>query len=459
MVALTAAGCGPAAPTPPAKAPVGTAPKASQGEQLPKLTEEQRISLVRVARETLSQPMPRELKFVRVKLEGWEVLHEVKRLDVRDTKRDYDASLGAMTEVPVDGTTNPAKVLQNAEWEKKAEALAQRDAALAAAIHRRFREMFAEPLQLPPMPADLLPFSVEVLWDRQSFDEVLRGSGAPVTASVRATWLPRTSNVLTYTGDESLQSLDEWACAGGRVQKASDQAVGTACAALLLREYAAVRRGYHGAPGTAPALSRTPPWFRLGLPAVLGGVESGREDPAAPTVALVHDRVVLSYVDEARRRRDTPEEWTLAQLLHPRSFGMDNDNAIALVAGEAGPPYPEVPPAFRTRAWAFCHFLWNYDGGKYRDKVVAFTGRVLDDTGTSDVFAKEIMGRPSAADWGEIEMEFEWYWSKLLERLPGPNPVTREPRDTMTDAPEGEVDPGFREMWEQNRAAQKQRPK
>jgi hypothetical protein len=386
----------------------------------------------------------RDLTFARVTADGYDVRREVRRMDVRDTKRQYDPATGAVTEVPLEGTTNPGKKRQNEDWQARAEWLARRDAALLTETHRQFREMFAEPLRLAPLPADRLPLSVEVLWDRASFDKEMMRAGTPVEPFVRAIRRPGTSGIVTYAGDESLQSLDELACAGGRVQKRSDQALAAVAAKQVLREYSAAR-------GTRPADEDDddppgPRWLSTGLAELLGGVETTRDDlPTLTPGSLVHGRIVLALVSQARHERDMGERWAIDQLLEP-----ERDEPGRRLLGKRLRFAPPVE-AFSARAWAFCHFLWNYDGGRYRDRFITFVGRVLDGTGTSEVFATEIMDRPSLDEWGDVEMEFEWYWSKLLERKVGRDRKTRQWYEPSTEPPSGTVDDDkeFIEIWDE----------
>ena len=69
--------------------------------------------------------------------------------------------------------------------------------------------------------------------------------------------------------------------------------------------------------------------------------------------------------------------------------------------------------------------------------------------GETDAFATVIMQRPSRADWGPVEMEYEWYWSQLLARRTGKVATTGQWIQVSTDAPTGRVedDPEFVEAW------------
>jgi hypothetical protein len=103
---------------------------------------------------------------------------------------------------------------------------------------------------------------------------------------------------------------------------------------------------------------------------------------------------------------------------------------------------------FSARAWAFVHFLWNYDAGKHRAKFVAFVRASLAGPTTSAQFAKS-MGCADAAHWGLVEREFDWYWDQLLDRRIGKDKKTGEWAKPSTDAPTGRVedDQAFCDAW------------
>jgi hypothetical protein len=108
-----------------------------------------------------------------------------------------------------------------------------------------------------------------------------------------------------------------------------------------------------------------------------------------------------------------------------------------------------MPSHFYCRVWAFCHFLWYYDNGKYKQAFLDYFKEVMNGTQSSDKFAK-IMRRKSVNDWGDIEMEYEWYWTQLLERKVGKNKVTNQWERPSTEPPTGKAqdDEGFVSYWQ-----------
>ena len=459
LLAALAAGCGSQDESAPAPKPETSAAPTPQADEFV----QDQIPPIAGAKFTAVSDIPpsgaaldralRGVVFARESSNTYEVAHEARQQDVRDTRRVYDAERGAMMETPIDGTTNPAKVLQNVRWRESAANYAHRDAVLLAETHRRFRELFAEKLKLQELPPDRLPLRVIVLWNRESFDDVLRKAGAPTATRVRALWIPSAQTVLTYHGDDAFQELDEWRCADGRVQKECDQVLAAAATAQLLREYAGARRD--GVVDDDGSLG--PPWLTKGLAEFLGGIEVDRDRlETLEGAAWQHERIVLSHVFTARQQRGLAEKWTIGELLRIQTADAGSTSCV-IDRGESLAPGQGLSMAdlFTARAWALCHFLWNYDRGKYRDRFVEFVGRALDGNATSERFATEVMGRPSAADWGDVAMEFEWYWNQLLARKVGRNRQTKEWYQPSTEPPQGTVDAEFRAVWAESHPAPK----
>ncbi len=389
-------------------------------------------------------PAFKDVAWTRLFADPYVVFQEVKQIDVRDTTRKYDDKTGTWIETPVDGTTNPAKVMQNAMWAEKAAAFARRDAALLVEMHRRFRELFVDDMKLPTMNQSGRALTVLVFWNRASFDVAMKAAGEPKSPSTRAFYWGARQMVVTYIGDESLMELDELPTADGWVQKESDEALLHEATSQLLHEYAAIARGRPLADGKTDPIDEGPAWFQTGLAEFLSVVETQTGvRPDLSDAKWRHERVALHRVLEARRERELAQRWTLADVTSPQTADDVGKIAASHHVNDDQPMW-----SLAVRSWAFCHFLWNYDGGKYRPKFVAFVREALEAPTTSARFA-EMTGRPSAAEWGPLEMEFEWYWDRLLERHPGRDPKTREVNRVPTDAPPGRVedDPDWIGGW------------
>jgi len=381
-------------------------------------------------------PIFKGVELKRVFADPYVVIQEVKHQDVRDTRRAADGE-----EVPIDGTSNPSKVAQNAQWRTTGEAFARRDAALLVETHRRFREFFAA--DLPTLADKGRMLTGLVMWDKSSFVELLREAGDTSMASARAFYSPQQQKFFTYVGVESLQRLDELPCEGGFTQKESDQVLAY-CAALQLRhEYSAIARGRPLVDSDTRAEPMRAAWFDSGLAELLSAVETNADAP--PDLAGAkwrHERVPLASVDAAQRLRAHAERWTIEELLKPANL-----EAVFVEAARLdGPSGATIASCFTIRAGALCHFLWNYDDGKYRQAFLDFVRLSLAGPATSSEFAK-LMKRKNASEWGDVEMEFAWYWDRLLDRRSGKDAKTGEWFTPSTDAPTGRVEDEFVRAW------------
>jgi hypothetical protein len=199
-------------------------------------------------------------------------------------------------------------------------------------------------------------------------------------------------------------------------------------------------------------------WFEEGLAEFMGAVEVDRDKVEYLKDAKVwHNRILIDRIAEVRgessqayrQRRDLAERWTIKEFLLP------NDNGELIRAGDKLLPGNGAAMAsfFYVRSWAFTHFLWFYDNGKYREKLLTYLDDVMKGTQSAEKFAK-IMGRP-IKDFGPIEMEYEWYWNKLLQRKTEENAVTKQRPTPKTDPPTGRVedDPEWIDVYNDNRKA------
>jgi hypothetical protein len=364
----------------------------------------------------------------------------IKRTLARYGERAAAAETRADEGLPPTFDAQPA-----VRWADKPEAMAPRTATLLAEMDRRFRELFAERLKLPVLPDVGRVVPVVVLWDRSSFASVLAANGRTAAKSSEATLLPGSREVVTHLGDEFLDSDDELACAEGRRQKLGDQRLLAAACDQLLRRYADALAGRDAAEEVG-GRSNEPVWFAWGFATWLAATELPAERTASPAATdVVHERIHLGHVADAREDDRRFEFWKIANLMKPRN------RADRMILGERLRPYGPRS-AFDARAWAFCHFLWNYADGKYRGRLVEFLGLYLAGQATSEKFAVDVMKRPSADDWGDVEKEYEWYWTKLLERKVGRTKVTRTWETPTTTPPEGTVeeDEEFLAWWKES---------
>ena len=393
-------------------------------------------------------PMFKEVELTWYFADPYVIFQEVKKLPhTNNTKRVVHEDTGFITEDPIPGTVDPAKVRMNEDWAKKGDLFAKRDATIFTELNRRFRELWAERFKLPTLQERSRMMTGLVMWNRTSFDKLLREAGMPVSPGVRAFYSPPQQKIFHYIGDESLTNEDEIPCEGGRVQKQSDQVTFHEGTHQLQHEYSAIFRGSPLKDEDTKVDERKAMWFEEGMAEFMGAVEveEGKTE-YLDDVKWFHNRILLDRISESRDNREFVEKWKIKEFMKPNDNGALFQLGDKLAPGRGG----NMASHFYCRSWAFCHFLWYYDNGKYREKFNQYLGEVLKGTQSSDKFAK-IMGRPSVNDWGDVEMEYEWYWHELLLRKVGATRITRKQSRPSSEAPTGKVedDPDFIEMWKE----------
>ena len=161
-------------------------------------------------------------------------------------------------------------------------------------------------------------------------------------------------------------------------------------------------------------------------------------------VTFFHNRVHLERVGQVRgdgrfnNHRDLAKKWTIKEMLGPNHNGDLETKSEELSPGQGN----FMTNLFYARSWGLVHFMWFYDGGKYRKNMLDYLETVLKDQQGPAAFAK-CFGRKGPEDWKGIEQEFDWYWDRLLARPVGwRDPKTKtKPWDTDTDPPTGKYDP------------------
>src|SRR5204862_565362 len=112
-----------------------------------------------------------------------------------------------------------------------------------------------------------------VMWNRVSFDKMLKETGQPVSDIVRAFYSPPQQKIFHYLGEESLQELDEIACEGNYVQKLSDQVTAHEGTHQLQHEYSAIYRGTPLKDTDLKVDDRKAMWFEEGIAEFMGACE------------------------------------------------------------------------------------------------------------------------------------------------------------------------------------------
>jgi hypothetical protein len=388
------------------------------------------------------------------------IFQEVKKMDVRDTKRVKKEDVDV--EEPIDGTSNPAKVAQNETWAKKGKLFVDRDGIIFNELNRRFRELFADEFKLEPLETcgpdkKGRVLTCVVMWNRNSFEKLSAETGNPVPPGIRAFYSPPQQKIFHYIGEESLQGSDEVPIQGGYVQKQSDQVTFHEGTHQLQHEYTAIFNGHPLTDGTVVVNGDRCMWFEEGIAEFMGAAEVEADKAEYLEGAKWrHNRILIDRISESRDYRESTQKWTIKEFLKCRS-----NKDLFEIGQKLDRTDGNMPSHFYCRAWAFCHFLWYYDNGKYRPKFMNFLRETLKGTWSTEKFAKD-MGRPNVNDWGPVDKEFEWYWSALLLRDVRKMPSTGRYKTITSDAPEGKVedDAGFCEAWDEaHKAGKKEEPK
>jgi hypothetical protein len=347
--------------------------------------------------------------------------------------------------------TDPDEAHKNKARIEKANLMANRDAIIFSELNRHYRSLFAERFKLPELrEKDRILFAI-ITWNHPSYVEFYRKSNNGETPSpwIRAFYSPPEQKIFHYLGDDSLRAQDELPAANGRVQKLSDQVTFHEGTHQLEHEYGAVFRGTPLKDGDTNVAPRKSMWWDEGLAEFMGAVEVERsKKETLEGATFFHNRILLERIQQVqgdlrqRTYRDEAKKWTIAELIQP------NHNGELINAGNRLLPGNGVFMAnlFYARSWGLIHFLYFYDGGKYRSKMLDYMEKVYRQEHGPDALAK-VFGRPNAKDWKGIEEEYNWYWDRTVARRIGwrdPESKTK-PWDTETDPPTGKFDPNAKE--------------
>ena len=66
---------------------------------------------------------------------------------------------------------------------------------------------------------------------------------------------------------------------------------------------------------------------------------------------------------------------------------------------------------FDSQAWAFCRFLWEADGGKYRDALLDYVVKELHGKGGPEALRASLGRGPDG--WSALEAEWRAWFRKL----------------------------------------------
>lgn len=307
----------------------------------------------------------------------------------------------------------------NEQRREKAELYATRQATLFQELHDQYREYFAERFNLPVQHEVGKPMRAFVLWDRQAFVDWHKDQeNSGIVAFARAYYTPSERRIVNYMGTDALTSQDELKCAEGQVQKGFDQVTIHEGLHQLMHEYQAITMGAPLSDTNNEVPPRKSMWFDEGWAELMGGMEYQDDEEVIRTLQGVkfrHNRIHLDRTSQMRRHRKANGTfWTIADLLKPNHNG-----ELMQKSAELYPTNPNfMANIFYGQSWSLAHFFMNYDGGKYRDPFMEYAGHYLKNTHSPEKLA-EVFGRKGPEDWGEIQKEWEWYYTECMNRLIG----------------------------------------
>jgi hypothetical protein len=322
---------------------------------------------------------------------------------------------------------------------RKARHFAKRDGIVFNELNNQFRQLFGDRFGLPTLSEKGRLLRVIIMWDRESFDAWHTKQNSGIPGLVRAYYSPTERQIVHYVGKEALTEQDFIKCAKGRIQKESDQVTFHEGTHQLMHEYGNIYRGTP-LPNDPDTEAATPPrksmWFSEGLAEFMGAVEIDEADAKDLGGKFYGQRLLLGRLRFARSLRSQQmPKWSLSKMLLPNHNGelMQMGNEVIPNRGDL------AANLFYAQAWAFVHFSWFYDNGKYRDKFLNYMELVLKDEHSPEALARTY-GLPSAEDFGEVDKEFDWYWTQLLRRKIGKKKSGAGWWLTDTDPPEGSME-------------------
>jgi hypothetical protein len=284
--------------------------------------------------------------------------------------------------------------------------------------HERFRELFVVPRACPADLADTeRVVRVLVVSDAKTFQSFLEAADSGVALRDAGIYEPQIKRIICRADAAQWDGGDELRCAGGRTQNVSDQTLAALVTSQLMHEYQALHGGR--------VLQEEDPWspfppFFL-VHGVAGLLSSFEFDDGAPLdladTEFHHGRILLAAAEVGRRHRKAGHRiWSLRDLVRPRHSSDAYQAAFAL---RSAPPR-EMVHLFWAQSWAFAHFCWYYDGGKYREPFRTLVQDSLRGRTLTPAVVAESFGAASADDWGTVQVEYSWYWESCLNRKVGP---------------------------------------
>lgn len=147
-------------------------------------------------------------------------------------------------------------------------------------------------------------------------------------------------------------------------------------------------------------------WFQEGMAELYGSAKSG-EGGKWDLKVPYHMRLGEWFNTKKNKQSD----WTFEELMAIRT-GPELQRRSAIKGLQRG--QGRLSSLFYAQAWSWCYFLYNYENGKYRDKLIEYMGKELKGISGPEEWNKT-WGAGENYDWGPVEKEWRDYVDTLFK--------------------------------------------
>ncbi len=144
-------------------------------------------------------------------------------------------------------------------------------------------------------------------------------------------------------------------------------------------------------------------WFQEGMAELYGSAvsrEGGKWDLKVPY------KMRLGEWWNCRKNKQV--EWTFEEIRSIRTGPELQQRSRSKGLTQQG----RLSSLFYAQAWSWVYFLYNYENGKYRDKLIEYMAKELKGVSSPEDFAKT-WGAGEGYDWGPVEKEWRGFVDKL----------------------------------------------
>jgi hypothetical protein len=289
----------------------------------------------------------------------------------------------------------------------EADKLVKRNVDLLQQLYQTFLEKFGSSFGLEPLSTqqtgDMRTLKVLTFFNEENFKKYQQAIGMPLPDGVRAYYSPVSQWIILYEG----RGYEE---AGGKdassfnVNKTIHEGVHQLIHAFTK---ATVEKALGGEslPWTDVRLHSRLHWFQEGMAELFG---SSKPKDGGGVEMMVPYRSRLGEWKMTRNQKLS--EWTFEELMDV-STGQDmQQKAQRKGLADAG----RLSSLFYAQAWAWCHFLYFHENGKYRQLLLDQLKLELNGESGPAVFKEKVWKtKPGDAAFTAMKEEFEKYVQKL----------------------------------------------